>query len=142
TNFSFTNLQIIKKWPGFNRNQAGPSFVIPFDPRSNHFAFMQSAQYSQKSHTFVPLTLEYERNQSPRFEVPHWWLTLKTRLRFVLVDADTQRIVDYVNLSSVGDPMYPIDMNQWLSRDATCSTTYNVPTIVPDGLLWCTNQAS
>ena len=39
------------------------------------------------------------------FPVPRWWLNLNARLRFILVDNDANRIVDYVNLDSSAAPL-------------------------------------
>ena len=85
------------------------------------------------------MTHVFDRNQSPPFVAPHWFLNLNTRLRFILVDSEAQRIVDYVNLNRSEQTL---NITAKLMEGADCSTfnlgpggTYSVP-----GNQWCTNR--
>ena len=68
------------------------------------------------------------------FPVPHFWLSLRTRARFILVDtALANRIIDYVNLDST-EP--PLDITLMAQTNGLCEASY-----IPDGSpgsLWCT----
>src|SRR5437773_4068472 len=74
----------------------GGSFRLPLP--TTFFSFLTNSIY--RNGTFEPLTGRFDRNQNPPFALPHWWFTLNTRLRFILLDTTANRIVDYVNLSS------------------------------------------
>jgi hypothetical protein len=67
------------------------------------------------------------------FPVPRLWVNLKTRLRFALVDATEDRIVDYVNVSS-SEP--PLDLAGLVASGATCDGSWNEQI----GDLFCTNR--
>jgi hypothetical protein len=139
--FAFATNQTVPAWDGFRDvNHANSSFKIPFPPSSSHFHFLSNSTYSQVQGGFVPLTGRFDQ---PPNALPHWWLQLNSRLRFILVDTgvNPNRIVDYVNLAS-SDP--PVDITYELMQNGGCSDTYNPPQPgpVPDGLLWCTNRVT
>jgi hypothetical protein len=132
-------------WTGFNAQGVGSpftspelpqaSFQVPLSPASNNFYILPESAYSPALSQLVPLTGTFETNQVPPFAVPHWWLCLRTRLQFSLVDTDEKRLVDYVNLDSVEAP---VDITYSLMKDAQCGTSY-VPS-GDNGNMWCTNQ--
>ncbi len=146
TNFGVTNVIIpAGTWAGFrDANQAKVSFRVPLHPSTNSFAFLTNSTYSQTQRHFVPLASTFENHPEARFPVPHWWLKVRTRLRFILVDTtvNPNRIVDYVNLDSPGTPL---DLTDILMHDGQCGSPtapYNPPNPVPDGALWCTNRGA
>jgi hypothetical protein len=128
------------KWLGFS-SAVSPqaSFIVPFDPATNHFLSLANSTYKHSLGRFVALTGSFEQNQNPTFQVPRWWLNLRTRLRFVLVDTTVNRIVDYVNLSSADDP---VDLTYELMRGGLCGGSFNPQNPIPNGAFWCTNRAS
>jgi hypothetical protein len=123
-------------WPGYDMAQEQYSFQIPvFTNR----LFLTNATYSRALDQFVPVTGVFETT-APAFYVPHWWLNLRTRLRFALIDTNANRIVDFVNLDST-EP--PLDITDTLMRDSPalygqCGTNYTPSS--SDSSMWCTNH--
>ena len=82
-------------WAAYNPSIPQYSFQIPM---LTNFVFLSNMTYEATGDRLVPLTADFERNFGvTNFHVPQWELTLKTRLRFALIDSG--RIVDYVNLT-------------------------------------------
>jgi hypothetical protein len=129
-------------WDGFRDfNYLSNSFQIPFPPATSHFPSLTNSSYSHGADAFMPLTQLFETDQAAPFALPHWWLLLNTRLRFILVDTAANRIVDYVNLASADQP---INITFSLMLGADCAATYNPARqgFVPNGLFWCTNRGT
>jgi len=123
-------------WSGFNKAQSPISFVIPI---STNYLVISNAPYSFSQRQFLGSGLG-PNDPANEFPIPHWALSLKTRLRFILVDttATPNRIVDYVNLSSAEAP---VDISDQLKRqsdgsDAPCDGTFDNQI----GSLFCTNR--
>ena len=119
-------------WPGYSRAFETHSFQIPL---STNLLFLTNSTYQYASAQFVPPTGAFEQ-VSPAFYVPHWWLNVKTRLRFALVDTSVNptRIVDYVNLA---------DQNLVNLTDVLTRAGGVVDPTSPDGAygsMWCTNH--
>jgi hypothetical protein len=128
---SFTTNLNANTWPGYNPSAyPDASFQIPL---STNAVFLQTSTYSRQNQKFIPITGIFE-TISPAFYVPRWWLTLKTRLRFAIIDVDSSRLVDYVSLADETTENLADD----LSEGATCSNPYT-PSGTP-GSMWCTNQ--
>src|SRR5262249_3879185 len=68
------------------------------------------------------------------FPLPHWFLVLHTRVRFILADTSVtpNRIVDYVNLDSVENP---IDIGSIITTGSFCNAVNG--NIASEG---CTNR--
>jgi hypothetical protein len=84
---------------------------------------------------FTNVATAFERGLG--FPVPHFWLSLRTRARFILVDTSVSpnHIVDYVNLDSL-EP--PLDITLIAMTNGLCEALY-----IPDGApgsVWCTNR--
>lgn len=141
---AFAPTQILPgTWRGFTTPQYASrdgSFRVPFPPGTNHFFFLNTAAYSDATKRFLTLTGRFERNGS-QFPVPQWWLGLRTRLRFFLIDTSANRIVDYVNLDNKGETFYVTDM---LMRDTPSAEPqcriYNNGETAQAGAFWCTNR--
>jgi len=87
-------------WPGWNSVQSVPSsMVLPFGT-TNSFAFLSSSTALDHFPWIGPQTHIFPVSTQGAFYVPHWWLNLNTRLLFILVDTQANRIVDYVNLNN------------------------------------------
>ena len=130
---SATNLPA-NSWVGYT---ASGAYALPLNPVTNGFVLTPwtNETYLQSIHVLTNLTGAFERGQG--FQVPQWWLYLRTRLRFILVDTGVQpfpRIVDYVNLEST-EP--PID----LTSNAMSGATGQYSDASPGGQ-WATNRAS
>jgi hypothetical protein len=123
-------------WQGWiNANYPESSFRIPLHPSTNWVHFMENSTYQHNAaRPFIPQTHIFQRGAG--FYVPRWTLNLSAELRFILVDRDAQRIVDYVNIKNRQEPL---DIISKLSEDATCSNIAPGP-IDRDGDLWCTNR--
>ena len=129
-------------WAGYNPtqpSQVGRSFVLLL---VTNFMFLSNATYRENSRQFVAETPEFERHpERPLFTVPHWWIQLRTRLHFSLVDAGTQRLVDLVDIQSAEQSL---DLTGTLmmhnESDLTdCGGTPYLPNGSPGGF-WCTNR--
>src|SRR5208283_1189868 len=72
---------------------------------NNNFLTVSNLAYSQATGQLEPLPGSFENNLG--FHVPRWWLSLNTRLRFLLVDTTpgVNRILDYVNLATWENPI-------------------------------------
>ncbi|MGH7866395.1 MAG: hypothetical protein ACREP9_01915, partial [Candidatus Dormibacteraceae bacterium] len=120
-------------WPGWTAlSQAPASFVLPFGSTST--SIVTNASYLDQPPFLLPLTHVFF--QQTGFYYPRWWLSLNVRLRFVLVDTDAQRIVDYVNLDR-WEP--PLDITAKLAEGADC--TGNPSSLGNPAVQWCTNRA-
>lgn len=127
-----TNL-MIGSWPGWtNVNASAASFVLPWSG-SNGCIFLPSSTYVSQPPQFVPLTHAFAGANRNIYDVPHWFLNLSTRLRFVLVDTMADRIVDFVDLNSLQST---IDIEYVLAMGADCiPINYN-----NSANLFCTNR--
>ncbi len=87
-------------WQGLvNPQKAQQSFRIPL---LTNVVFLTNSAYRQGPPSgFLPLTAAFERHVG--FPVPQWGLSVSNRLRYILVDHATQRMVDYVNLNGLDD---------------------------------------
>jgi hypothetical protein len=117
-------------WTGFNYTYSQASFQVPV---FTNYVFLTNSTYVFAGDYFVPLTGNFARTPgTTNFHVPHWQLTLKSRLRYALVD--TGRIVDYVNLTTDTQ----LDITSALTSGGSCGDPY-----YPDGNnggMWCTNR--
>jgi hypothetical protein len=119
-------------WPGYNRSLETYSFQIPL---YTNLLFLTNSTYQYATAQFVPPTGTFEQ-VSPAFYIPHWWLNVKARLRFAVVDMSVNpaRIVDYVNLADQN----LVSLTDVLTWGGQCTNVY-----FPDGAygsLWCTNH--
>lgn len=126
-------------WFGYvNPQIAQASFRLPYGPAEDRFYYLSNAVYATSPlRSFQsPVGRGFERIPANAFEVPRWFLNLRTRVQFILVDTSANnRIVDYVNLDS-SEP--PLDITDLLTLGGSCVGSY-----VPDGndgSLWCTNR--
>src|SRR5262249_14681783 len=106
------------RWQGWvSANAAHNSFVLPWGA-GTVFMFLTNSTYVSQPPGFDPETHIFTRSALGGFYVPRWLLTLKTRIQFILVDTDANRIVDYVNL----DRTEPgLDIMAKLAEGASCS---------------------
>jgi hypothetical protein len=119
-------------WPGYNRAFETYSFQIPL---ATNLLFLTNSTYLYGAAQFVPAIGTFEQ-VSPAFFTPHWWLNVKARLRFAVVDTSTTptRIVDYVNLAD----QTLVNLTDTLMQGGQCGGSWT-----PDGAygsLWCTNH--
>jgi len=82
-------------WPSLAQVQY--SFVLPWKVTNN--VVFTNATYINRPPWLIPETHIFQPPAN-QFYTPHWVLNLNTRLRFILVDTDAQRVVDYVNLNN------------------------------------------
>lgn len=123
-------------WPGWiNPSQPQLSFVLPLDPSTNSFMFLPNATYRENPPHFEVLSHVFQLNSG--FPVPRWWLSLNTRLRYVLVDTDANRIVDYVNLDASSSSL---DITAKLMEGKDCTIDPSGDYDTNPGSQWCTNR--
>jgi hypothetical protein len=118
-------------WTGY---MAGGALKLPLDPATNNSIVLNGA-YVQSTGQFTNAAAPFERGLG--FPVPHFWLSLRTRARFILADTGVSpnRIIDYVNLDSTQSPL---DITLKAGTNGLCEAVY-----IPDGgpgSLWCTNR--
>lgn len=154
TRGAITNLAA-NSWTGWpiTKGAGRSSMVLPFGMAQN-FMFLSNSTYVVTQPNggggFVPITHEFNRTGiGGSFYVPRWWLNLNTRLLYVLVDVDANRIVDYVNINNweqtvdinyqlvlgnslIGNPAdYHNPANAWLTNrlgGVAAQANVNVPT--------------
>jgi hypothetical protein len=129
-------------WSGYTGATADPSFQVPI---FTNYWILTNAQYqfndigdppNPRQGRFVPTSPgTFESNSQSMFPLPHWYVGLKTQVRFILVDTGVtpNRIVDYVNLSSSESP---IDVTAINASDATQCNGQDSS----NGGEWCTNR--
>ena len=123
---------IADAWSGYSPVFESVSFQIPV---FTNLLFLTNSTYQYATAQFVPPTGTFEQ-VSPAFYIPHWWLSVETRLRFAVVDVSVTptRIVDYVNLADQN----LVSLTDVLTWGGQCSNVYT-----PNGgygSLWCTNH--
>ena len=97
-------------WPGFS-NVNDASFQVPFLTNywflSNSECQFRVPSQPKQMQLVAPSGVFEDFGSTSQFPVPHWWVALRNRLRFILVDTGVtpNRIVDYANLDSVEDPI-------------------------------------
>jgi hypothetical protein len=145
--FGMTTNILAPNWRGFiSPNSAQYSMVLPFGNNAT-FRHLTNSTYKPFPPWFFPQTHVFDDNRG--FYIPHWWLNLKTRLQFILVDtsATPNRIIDYVNLRNqertvdityelarnntgpVNPGDYKTPSNQWLTNRVGGSTLDRAPTL-------------
>lgn len=130
-----TNLSL-GPWPGWtNVNAIATSFILPWSTNSS-VIFLTNSTYDSPLHRFVPFTHVFDPSTRGIYDIPHWFLNLNRRLRYVLIDAAADRIVDCVDLNCWDRT---IDIGSMLSPAGTdCSGNPN--TFTDQSVLFCTNR--
>jgi hypothetical protein len=122
-------------WFGYQNSQSRQSFVFPLGALS--YLFLTNSDFAFNQNRFLPSS-QVTTDPANNFPVPSWKVKLTPRVRFALVDAAAQRIVDYVNLSSPEDPVDVADLLPGTDQggEATCNGNFNGEI----GSLFCTNR--
>src|ERR1035437_4250407 len=122
-------------WSGYIQWAPPPSYSFQI-PIVTNLLFLTNSTYSHLADGFTSLTGRFERTPArTNFYIPPYWeLTLNPRLRFALVDTDTQRIVDYVNLADNN----VLNITNALTTDGYCGDPYAVDG--SSGSMWCTER--
>ncbi len=118
-------------WGGYNPVSPQYSFQVPL---LTNLVFLSNMTYQAASDSFVPLTSQFERWGGTNFYVPNWKLTMRTRLRFAVVDTAANRIVDYVNLAADT----ATNIMDALTYGGVCGGPYTPNGSI--GSMWCTNR--
>jgi hypothetical protein len=85
-----------QQWRGYYPGVTN-SFLVPF--RTN-FAFLPTAAYLFNPPSFTTnVAAAWETSQT--FRQPQWRMAITNRLRFYMLDHDTQRLVDFVTLEAL-----------------------------------------
>jgi len=124
TNIAATN------WTGFKSPNFAISFVVPL---VTNYLFLTNSSYLFSQNAFTTGTDPINTFPNLQFSV-----NMDARVRFALVDASANRIVDYVNLSASEDTLSLGDLLKRNSdgSDATCDGNFNGEI----GSLFCTNR--
>jgi hypothetical protein len=129
-------------WQGWqNINRTLQSFVLPWTGTNfvtyitNSTVINQPSLAATTNNTFIPQTPVFDSAiQNPgQFYIPIWYLNLNTRVRFILVDTEANRIVDYVN---VNNWERTVDITALLSQGASCM----LGDLQNPAEQWCTNR--
>ena len=136
----YTYYQVPTPWLGYNATYQGGSFVTPLGPlgapTTNYVFLPTNSVYLYNIQQFDASGLGQPNrtynNSNNLFIIPHFQITVKARLRFTLVDQQTQRLLDYVNLAA--NQTADITTNL---VDGGCGAGY-VP-VYSRGGMWCTN---
>jgi hypothetical protein len=124
-------------WDGFvHPYYSAASFQIPLPPLgTNAFYFLTNSIYRANTMQFVPLQNQafgFERHPgASQFPAPRWFLNLRTRMRFMMVD-ESERVIDFVNIDRTEQPL---DLAAILSMDGRLNTLDG-----GDGSMWSTNR--
>jgi hypothetical protein len=136
---SSTTLIDAGTWPRFASPQSSISFVMPLFTNTLVLTNMEYAQRSAARGGGGVFKSPGSGFDLDHFRVPRWWLNTRSRLRFILIDRTTRRIVDYVNLDSSEKSLNIIQAaigNYTGDKDIS---NLNSPT--PDAAtLWLTNR--
>jgi hypothetical protein len=123
-----------KAWVGYDNTESFPSYDFQV-PLVTNLVFLTNKVYRQAGDQFVDFTGTFERSGGTNFYLPQQLeITFKPRLRFAMVDKDTQRIVDYVNLA---DTTVTNIMN-FVTGGGNCGDPYTQDG--GNGSMWCTNR--
>ncbi|MCX6926760.1 MAG: hypothetical protein NT154_26680 [Verrucomicrobia bacterium] len=149
TTWRYTPLPVVTNisantWPAFNPAMEGYSFVLPLAsgtgvPYTNQ-VLLPSSTYRANSDGFVPVTGLFERTPgTTNLHIPHWQLSVRSRLRFALIDTSpgVGRIVDYVNLDSTEYPLY---ITEALMQDSATQCGVSYTPSGSSGSMWCTSR--
>ena len=96
--------------------------------------FLPNSTFIYSRNLFVTSAIPDQVNYFP---VPRWWLFMKTRLRYALIDRNSRRILDYANLEDAQDPL---DIMRLLRLNAPCNGDMPSTGDPDPGSLWCTNR--
>jgi hypothetical protein len=127
------------QWSGWvNPNLTQLSFRVPLDPSTNNFMFLTNSTYRPTPGPPHFEVLNHTFDRKSGFPVPHWWLNLNARLRFILVDVDVSpnRIVDYANLDNSAATL---DITAKLMEGKDCLVD-PWPDNANPASQWCTNR--
>lgn len=127
-------------WVGYQGPyQSQNSFRLPFAAPLDRFYYLSNSIYAtlpRRGFVSSGIPRGFERVPAAPFEVPRWFLSMRTRIQYILVDTSADnRIVDYVNLDSSEEPLEITDM---ITLGGSCAGSF-----VPDGndgSMWCTNR--
>lgn len=106
--------------------QIGPSFRVPVH---TNLLVLTNSTYRRDMARFLIGAMD----PPGLFPVPRLWLTAKVRLRYMLIDTEAERILDYVNLEYADEPL---DIADVLSVGGSCNGVFNGDI----GSLFCTNR--
>ena len=127
---------VISNWPGYIATFPQPSFITPLGPSGapiTNYIFMPSnCVYSFSQQRFLLNGMFDHTPGYTNFHVPHFQATVKSRLRYVLVDTASGRLLDYLNLAS----SQTVDVTMSVV-DGGCGPNYIAA--YSRGGMWCTN---
>lgn len=89
-------------WAGFSNSLNPAANAVSFQiPLLTNFVFLPDSVYHEYPPALIDLTGGFEQNQT-NLIVPHFVLGTTNRLRFIMLDHDTGRVIDYVHLNLSG----------------------------------------
>jgi hypothetical protein len=130
-NFQVVVSTNITTWAGY---RAGQKFSF-IGPINTNYLFLTNSDYAFNQNQFLRsgLTPNDPANQFPN---PQWFVNLRNRLRVIMVDHDSQRVIDYVNLASTEPTLNLADQLHYNPNGApaNCTAFDNI------GSIFCTNR--
>jgi hypothetical protein len=131
-------------WPGYASGNAvswnPASFQIPLNTNivfvpSNSVYIFSSRSIVSDANASVP----FESNglasvvvNGSSYSPPHWWLIITNNIQVAMVDRNTQRLIDYVQLSG---PNVTRDINDEIKTNSLWLTNYEPSSILPPASL-------
>src|SRR5690606_9914952 len=82
-------------WNEFNPSFYQPSFIIPL---KTNLVFLPDSVFLPNPPRFEEIDWNTAWDESQTFPIPDWKFYITNRLQFVMVDRETDRIIDFVML--------------------------------------------
>jgi hypothetical protein len=141
---AFTNVNA-NLWRGYGNSLRTPntnSFLVPF---STNFTFLPNSVYRMQANppfftqnTNVGNNVFLGFEQGGQFPVPQFSFSVSNRIRLIMVDRASQRIVDYVQLNDLNGER---DLTGELARSDYAVVDGNNSNVGAEGIFWNTNRA-
>jgi hypothetical protein len=131
-------------WRGYDKlSEATDSYSFRIPLFTNNVFLTNSTYWRGATRTtdrFTPLSPTFQ--QLP-FYVPRWWLTMKTRIRFAVVDTSVSpnRIVDFVNLAAPASLYITDALTTNRNGTSACGpTNASYSQCSSNACMWCPNR--
>jgi len=130
TNIPYGVDQIYSSWPGWTQQLTDNSFKVPLYAAS----VFTNGIYDKVAPFFHQVAPPFWTSTF----VPHVWMTVQFKLRFVLIDPVANRVVDFVNIASTQPP---VDLAAMLNNNNPITSHWSPDYTTQDGQ-WNTNLLS
>jgi len=129
TNIPYGADVVYPSWAGWGVQLSDSSFKVPLFAAS----VFTNGIYDRIPPYFHPISWPYWTSTF----VPHLWMSVQFNLRYVMIDTTANRVVDFVNISSVQPP---VDIGRLLNNNNPSTSNWVPDYTTLDGQ-WNSNQA-